>query len=63
MEKIKEMYENFKEWWTEPRLIVTTYWRSFVDGFFIGSGIVSWCWIIVLYLVSLAMKLKLKFAK
>ena len=63
MNKIKTQYVKFKEWWTAPRLTVTTYLKSFVDGWFVGSGIVFWFWIIVLWIVSLIMKLKLKFAK
>lgn len=63
MDKIKAQYVNFKEWWTAPRLTVTTYLKSFVDGWFIGSGVAAWFWIIVFWLFGLITKSKLDFVK
>lgn len=63
MDKLKEFYENVKEWWIAPRIRLTSYLVSFIEGFFIGSGLVAWFWVIVFWLVSFVVKLKLKFAK
>lgn len=63
MDKIKEKYRKIKEWWTKPRLIHTTYLGTFIRGWFIGGGIVAWCFIIVLWIIIFIMQLKEKFTK